>query len=110
MTVEFDNGTLYAIEFKRYSNPANIGNDLMRLRIITAAPGRVGLLAAPCYMKEQETDYDWPLRQKRDNEERNPGQIWDLSEPQRLPPPDHRAGWSHERILVIQIPQALQNA
>ena len=79
----------------------------MRLQEITAAPGRVGLSAAPCYMKDRETDYDWPLRQKRDNEASIPGQIWDLSEPQRLPPPGHSAGWSHERILVIQIPRSL---
>ena len=103
MTLEFDGGFFYAVEFKRYSNPAQIGSDLARLREITAAAGGVGLLAAPCYMKERENDYDWPLRQKRENEEKSPGQIWHLSDKQSLPAPGHLAGWSHERALVVQV-------
>ncbi len=49
MTLEFDKGALYVIEFKRYSNLAQIGSDLARLREVMASRGRVGLLAAPCY-------------------------------------------------------------
>ncbi len=109
MTLEFEN-TLYAIEFKRYSNPAQIGSDLARLRVIAASLGRVGLLAAPCYMKERENDYDWPLRQKRDSEASSPGQIWHLSESRRLPEPGHSLGWNYERALVVQVCGAHQNS
>ena len=105
MTLEFSDGALYAIELKRYSSPAQIRSDLARLReVVAAASGRVGLLAAPCYMKERESDYDWPLRQKREAEV-SPGQIWHLSEPLRLPEAGHSQGWSHERVLVVQVCQ-----
>jgi len=112
MTLEFGDGALYAIEFKRYSNPAQIGPDLARLReVAAAASDRVGLFAAPCYMNERERDYDWPLRQKRDSEENSPWQIWHLSESRRLPEGGHSQGWSHERALVVQICQAvMQNS
>ncbi len=111
MTLEFGDSTLYAIELKRYSNPAYIKSDLARLQKVTASARRVGLLAAPCYMKDRESDCDWPLRQKRDSEASSPGQIWHLSKPQRLPEVGHSQGWSHERALVVQVCQSmLQNS
>jgi hypothetical protein len=104
MTLEFGKDALYAIEFKRYSNPAEIGADLTRLRGIAAKSGTVGLLAAPCYMEGTSEGEDWPLRDKRRNEARNPSEIWHLSEPKTLPNHSkHITGITHERTLVIEV-------
>lgn len=101
LTLELDDA-LYAIEFKRYSNPAQTAPDLARLRKIMDKYGGIGLFAAPCYMKEREGEnWDWPLRDKI-RQSNNTSQIWHLSEPKRLADL-HSAGWSHERALVIEV-------
>ena len=101
MTLQFNNGTLYAIEFKRYSNPAQTGPDLARLPQIATTHDRVGLFAAPCYMRGERND--WTV-QDQANHASDSSQIWHLSERQKLPDGFlHKDGWSHERALVIEV-------
>ena len=100
LTLEIYGGLLYAVEFKRYSNPATISADLTRLRNIVCEAGRVGLFVAPCYQKG--VGDDWPIRQKIENEIRRPTETWHVSDVQSLR--DSRAdGFSHERALVIEV-------
>lgn len=105
LTVEFDAGTLYAIEFKRYTTEKYMASDLARLgRITIDKRDRIGLLVAPCYMMGESDD--WPLRDKEIHAN-DPSQIRHLSDAKPLAESyKHVKGFTHERVLVIEVRDA----
>ncbi len=101
LTLQFDSGFLYIVEFKRYLNPASIRDDINRLRKLIQTPDRIGILAAPCFIKENEVD--WPEAYAREREHDQSLKVH-LSEPRFLPTRFHHPGrWDRNRALVIEV-------
>ena len=100
LTLRFGSELLYVVEFKRYTNPARIRNDIDRLKeIVQKNATCTGLLAAPCYMNQQAED--WPTEFARRLNEG--GLRCHLSEPRPLPSHyPHPQGWRRDQALVIE--------
>jgi hypothetical protein len=102
LTLRFGSELSYAIEIKRYTNHASIRSDLDRLRtIVEMKPDCIGLLAAPCYVKDRWEQ--WPSDMANELASQT-GLRCFLSGQAKLPRRyQHTEGWRADQALVIEV-------
>lgn len=104
LTLRFDEGPTYFVEFKRYTNESNIKPDIDRLRSLITNSERLGFFVAPCFLKKGEETNGWPRKFADKLENENHDLKVHLSESRILPSRFvHQKGWSYDQAMIIEV-------